>query len=288
MSRTVEKSVVSVPTEEGLGVVVNRSIGRPELEHTLFDPFLLLDEFKAKEPAGFPDHPHRGFETVTYVISGETSHEDFLGNEGTLRAGDLQWMTAGRGIVHSEMPTGTIAAHGLQLWVNLSKEYKMSEPHYQNLRNKDIPKVSKDGVTVKVIAGESMGVKSQVRTRTPTMFLDFKLKKGAKMQQDVQVGWTAFVYVLSGKAYFGPLSKQVVGQAHTTLVLSDGNCFQSENKDSKLCHFVLIAGPFVMNDEEETKQAWIDYTKGKNGFENAPKWNSKVGLEYLEEQSTKT
>ena len=154
-----------------------------------FDPFLLLDEFKNYGPSpGFPDHPHRGFETVTYMISGKVIHEDFNGHEGVIGPGDLQWMTAGRGIMHSEMPISegpNDLNWGLQLWVNLPQKLKMIEPAYQELLDKDIPKVSRDGVYVKIISGESMGVKSTVYTRTPTMYLDFKLDKGASFTQEV-------------------------------------------------------------------------------------------------------
>ncbi|XP_070552528.1 pirin-like [Ptychodera flava] len=296
MSRIVENSVFSVETEEGLGAMVRRSIGRAELDHNLFDPFLLLDEFKVKQPAGFPDHPHRGFETVTYMLSGAVTHEDFLGHEGTINAGDLQWMTAGKGIVHSEMPAGKMIAHGLQLWVNLGKDDKMTDPQYQELLAKDIPEVNKNGIQVKVIAGESLGVKSQVRTRTPTMYLDFKLDKGAKLSQAIPPDWTAFIYVISGKSYFGPSSHQILGKEHYILVLGNGSSVQAENKDFKRCHFVLIAGkplrqpivwegPFVMNTQDEVNNAWNDYTRGKNGFENSKTWNSKIGLDYLATQT---
>ncbi|KAI8597471.1 RmlC-like cupin domain-containing protein, partial [Dissophora ornata] len=174
-SRSIVKSVLSREQSEGVGARVRRSIGRPELRN--HDPFLMLDEFNVDKNGGFPDHPHRGFETVTYMLEGQFQHEDFAGHKGTIGPGDLQWMTAGRGIVHSEMPVKSqTRAHGLQLWINLPKEHKMCEPQYQELLDKEIPRATpEEGVTVKVIAGESHGVTSKVYTRTPTMYLDFKM-----------------------------------------------------------------------------------------------------------------
>ncbi|XP_066510489.1 pirin-like isoform X2 [Hoplias malabaricus] len=197
--RKVSVSVLSVEQSEGVGARVRRSIGGRRLKN--LDPFLLLDEFRVSKPAGFPDHPHRGFETVTYLLSGVSAHEDFCGHYGKLEAGDLQWMTAGRGVVHAEMPMSDEPIHGLQLWVNLRKADKMVEPQYQELKNQQIPKPSKDGVTVTIISGESLGVKSKVYTRTPTIYLDFRLKQGSKYVQPVPSGWTAFIYTLSGSVH---------------------------------------------------------------------------------------
>lgn len=284
-SRSVAKSVLSQWQDEGVGARVRRSVGRRELMN--LDPFLMLDEFLVEPPAGFPDHPHRGFETVTYMIEGSFRHEDFVGHAGVIGPGDLQWMTAGRGIVHCEMPVGTTAGHGLQLWVNLKKADKMVKPAYQELLDKDIPKVTKDGVTVKIIAGESMGVKSPVYTRTPTYYLDFKVDPGAKFSQAIPKGWTVFAYILSGKAHFGPADNQKEEEPHHTVVFSDGEIVECENKGSEICHLVLISGepinepvvqhgPFVMNSQEEISEAISDYRKGRNGFENADKWKSSV------------
>jgi len=285
-SRTVQKAFLSVEQAEGVGARVRRSIGRPELRS--FDPFLMLDEFKVGKPAGFPDHPHRGFETVTYMLHGAVDHEDFAGHAGTIKAGDLQWMTAGRGIVHAEMPHGSEECHGLQLWVNLKKAEKLVEPNYQELLDKDIPKKSENGVTVKIIAGESMGVKSPVRTRTPVYYLDFVLDKGAKLKQEVPSGWNAFVYTLTGKGMYGPSGNQKEVEPHHTLVLTKGDCFEAENKGDETLHFVLIAGqpieepvsqygPFVMTTRGEIDEAINDYRSGKNGFEKAHSWKSKIG-----------
>ncbi|XP_034612351.1 pirin isoform X3 [Trachemys scripta elegans] len=293
--RKVIKTVLSIEQAEGVGARVRRSIGRPELKNV--DPFLLLDEFKGGKPAGFPDHPHRGFETVTYLLDGGSiAHEDFCGHTGILNPGDLQWMTAGRGILHAEMLCSEEPAHALQLWVNLKSSEKMVEPQYQELKNKDVPKPSKNGVTVSVISGEALGVKSKIYTRTPTLFLDFKLEKGAKHIQPVPKGWTSFIYMLSGNLYVGSDDAQQKIEPHHTAVLDDGDCVQLENKGPEISHFVLVAGepikesvvqhdgeteaqrgPFVMNTQEEIIQAIDDYRNAKNGFERAATWKSKIG-----------
>ncbi|KAM9764573.1 pirin isoform 1-T3 [Menidia menidia] len=283
--RNVEKMVLSVEQAEGVGARVRRSIGRKELRN--LDPFLMLDEFKVSKPAGFPDHPHRGFETVTYVLEGVTAHEDFCGHSGRLKPGDLQWMTAGRGVVHAEMPVSEEPVVGLQLWVNLSKGEKMVEPAYQELKCSEIPKPSQGGVTVSVISGEALGAKSKVYTRTPTLYLDFKMQTGATHVQPVPVGWTTFVYTLSGTIHVGPDQEQQQVEPHHTVVMGDGDGIKFENKGPSSSHFVLIAGkpinepvvqhgPFVMNTEEEIREAIKDYQTGRNGFERAKSWRSKI------------
>ncbi|XP_060129488.1 pirin isoform X2 [Zootoca vivipara] len=286
-ARKVVKTVLSREQAEGVGARVRRSIGRPELKN--LDPFLLLDEFKGGKPAGFPDHPHRGFETVTYLLAGGSmAHEDFCGHAGRLNPGDLQWMTAGRGILHAEMPCTEEPAHGLQLWVNLRSSEKMIEPQYQELKKEEVPKPSQNGVSVSVISGEALGVKSKVYTRTPTLYLDFKLDKGAKHTQAVPKGWTAFIYTLFGNVYVGPSDAQQKIEPHHTAVLDDGDCIQFENKDPEMSHFVLVAGepikepvvqhgPFVMNTQEEIQQAFDDFRNARNGFERATTWKSKIG-----------
>lgn len=251
------------------------------------DPFLLLDEARVSAPAGFPDHPHRGFETVTYMLQGAVTHEDCDGHKGTIKAGDLQWMTAGRGIVHSEMPAPGIESHGLQLWVNLAAKDKMIPSNYQELEAKDVPKIEKDGVKVAVIAGQSMGVTSPVYTRTPTMYLDFTMQPGATLHQAVPEGWNGFVYTLKGQGTFGTESAESVG-AHYTLELGPGDGLSAWNKGEEVLQFVIIAGqpinepvsqygPFVMNTREEIMQTLRDYQTGKNGFEKARSWLSSRG-----------
>ncbi|OAY52061.1 pirin-like protein [Manihot esculenta] len=279
----VTKKVLASPQSEGDGAVVRRGIGGSELK--FLDPFLMLDDFSVSPPAGFPDHPHRGFETVTYMLQGGITHQDFTGHKGTIHTGDVQWMTAGRGIIHSEMPAGEGIQHGLQLWINLSSEEKMIEPRYQELLSDEIPRAEKDGAEVRVIAGESMGVKSPVYTRTPTMFLDFTLKPRAQVHQSIPKSWNAFVYVIEGEGSFG-LGNSSQATAHHVLVLGPGDGLSVWNRSSNPLRFVLFAGqpinepvvqhgPFVMNTQAEIEQTIEDYYLGKNGFEMAKLWRSE-------------
>ncbi|XP_022139418.1 pirin-like protein [Momordica charantia] len=284
--RLVARKFLARPQHEGLGAIVRRSIGRFELKY--FDPFLVLDEFSVTAPAGFPDHPHRGFETVTYMLQGSVTHEDFEGHKGTIGAGDIQWMTAGRGIVHSEMPASQGTQKGLQLWINLSSKNKMIEPNYQEVSSKEIPEASKDGVRVKVIAGEALGAKSPIYTRTPTMYLDFTLNPKAHLQHPIPSSWNAFVYVLEGEGVFGS-SKSAPAMAHNLLLLGFGDGLEVWNKSSKPLRFVLVGGeplsepvvqfgPFVMNTQEEIDQTIDDFDNFTNGFEKARHWRSEAAL----------
>ncbi|PIA53673.1 hypothetical protein AQUCO_00900330v1 [Aquilegia coerulea] len=246
--------------------------------------YLLNCGLAVSPPAGFPDHPHRGFETVTYMLQGSFSHQDFAGHKGIIGTGDVQWMTAGRGIIHSEMPIGEGSQTGLQLWINLSSKDKMIEPRYQELLREDIKKAEKDGVEVRIIAGESMGVRSPVYTRTPTMFLDFTLKPGAHLQQSIPEAWNSFVYVIEGEGIFGSLNSSPAS-AHHVLVLNFGDGLNVWNKSVAPLRFVLIGGqplnepvaqygPFVMNTKAEIDQTIEDYQFCRNGFEKAKYWKS--------------
>lgn len=281
--RTVVKKVSAKPQKEGVGVIVRRSIGSSELRN--LDPFLMLDYASFAPPNGFPDHPHRGFETVTYVLEGALKHEDFAGHRGIIRAGDLQWMTAGKGILHSELPTGDTVNKGLQLWINLASKDKLIEPNYQELQSKDINRVQKDGIDVRIIAGEAFGVRSPIYTRTPTMYLDVTMHPGAELHQLIPHGWNAFAYIVEGEGVIGDEGSSP-SAAHNTLVLSNGDGVRVWNKSGNLLRFMLIAGqplnepivqygPFVMNTHEEIQQAFEDYQLCKNGFEKAKHWKSR-------------
>ncbi|KAI8093499.1 RmlC-like cupin domain-containing protein [Halteromyces radiatus] len=287
VTRSIVKSVLSREQMDGVGARVYRSIGTQALRN--LDPFLMLDEFDVEPPAGFPLHPHRGFETVTYLLDGKFQHEDFKGHRGLLTPGCLQWMTAGRGIVHAELPVKgqTERAHGLQLWVNLASKDKMIEPSYQEFPADKVVSVSPTpGLDIKVIAGESYGTKSPVFTRTPTMFIDVKMaKKGLTMEQSIPADFRGFIYTLEGKASFG--GSKHVADAHHTLVLSDEGTTIPVEALSDNCHFVIIAGrplnepivqygPFVMNTKEEIYQAFADYERGQNGFEGANEFVSEI------------
>ncbi|KAI9144465.1 RmlC-like cupin domain-containing protein [Paraphysoderma sedebokerense] len=291
--RNIVKTIVAKEQAEGVGARVRRSIGTAELRN--LDPFLMLDEFNVKKPAGFSDHPHRGFETVTYMIEGEFEHEDFGGHRGRIGPGDLQWMTAGRGVIHAEVPIGDGVNKGLQLWVNLPKSHKMMEPRYQEHTDKQVPRVKLDGVEIKVIAGESHGVHAKVRTITPIMYLDVNMEANKTVDLVVPRTYNSLLYILSGSAEFG--GSKVEGSAHRTLVLDPavGKSDSSATVESKLpvkslgsgCRYVLIAGepigepivqhgPFVMTSQEEIMQAFMDYRFARNGFEKASTWESQI------------
>jgi hypothetical protein len=228
------------------------------------------------------------------MLEGKMGHEDFAGHAGEIGPGDLQWMTAGRGIVHSEVPGKEGEAHGLQLWVNLPRKHKLCKPAYQELLDKDIPKVEVDGVKATVIAGEAFGVSSPVMTRTPTAYLDFKLEAGSVLEQPLPKGWNGFVYTIAGSGKFGPEGSVTEAEAHHTLVMSaegeeDGLRVEA---GSDGLHMVLIAGkpngseepivqygPFVMNTEEEIMEAMRDFQLGINGFEGARAFHSSIAKE---------
>lgn len=279
--RSIIKTVLAKEQAEGVGAKVRRSIGSWELRN--LDPFLMLDEFSVTPPAGFMSHPHRGQSTVTYMLKGIVEHEDFKGHRGKIGAGDLQWMSAGKGIVHAEMPGTENENTGLQLWINLPAKSKMKDPSYQEMFDHEVPKAqSTDGnIHVKVIAGECMGVKAKVVTESPIYYLDIKMKPNQTFEQQIPAHYTAFVYILSGSAFFG--TNKAEGTPHHTLVMGkEGDKIQMETKDNHV-HCVLIAGepinepivqhgPFVMNTKEEIMQAIMDYQTCRNGFESAKNW----------------
>ncbi len=276
--RRVERVFSAMPASDGDGVKLNRIIGRPGLSE--LDPFLLLDEFRSDAAAdyigGFPDHPHRGFETVTYMLAGRMRHGDNQGNVGLLRPGSVQWMTAGRGIVHSEMPEQEDGLlWGFQLWVNLPAADKMTAPRYQDIEPEAIPQVDMGrGVTVKVIAGKVGAVKGAVDTgATEPTYLDVHLPAGAAFVQPVPRGHNAFVYVYDGGATVGEggdgqalrrgeigiLSAGAeimvtAGAAPTRLLVVAGK---------PLGEPIARHGPFVMNTMAEIRQAVEDFTSGR-------------------------
>ncbi|EGD76001.1 pirin family protein [Salpingoeca rosetta] len=285
VSRAVNQQLLSQEQGEGMGARVRRSIGRPELRN--FDPFLMLDEFRVKKGAGFPDHPHRGFETVTYMLDGAFEHEDFCGHRGRINAGDLQWMTAGRGVVHAEMPASE-EGHGLQLWVNLGAKDKLVEPQYQELKADEIPHAEKDGVEAIIIAGKAFGVESPVFTRTPTYYLHFKMQPDSRLDQEIPAEMNAFLYTLSGTILVGESGEKCEAHSTVTLTRDDEQTGVTIKADKGAAEFVLIAGvphgepivqygPFVMNTPEQIQQAFLDYQTGRNGFEKARRFQSEIG-----------
>lgn len=229
--RAIRKAFLAVEQSEGAGARVRRSIGTPQLRN--FSPFLMLDHFNIKPGAGFPDHPHRGQETITYLLEGAVDHEDFAGNKGTIHSGDLQFMTAGRGIVHAEMPNQNANANiGLQLWVDLPQKLKMCEPRYRDLMAKEIPHVDidNDKVHVKVISGQSHGIDSvKDLAYTPVWILDIEIKPGGKITQELPENWNAFAYTLAGSTAFGTgEDKTVIGQYHNVVFEQKGDVVNAE------------------------------------------------------------
>ena len=218
---------------------MRRSIGTAKLRN--FSPFLMLDHFTIHPGAGFPDHPHRGQETITYLLEGAVDHEDFAGNKGTIEAGDLQFMTAGRGIMHAEMPRQNpdgSANVGMQLWVDLPQKLKKCEPRYRDLRAKEIPtiKVNDDKVTIKIISGQSHGTDSvKDLAYTPVWIFDIIIKPGGKVTQELPIGWNAFAYTLQGDTMFGVgKDRTTVGKYHNVVFEQKGDSITAEvSKDAK-------------------------------------------------------
>lgn len=295
-SRSVTQSVLAIEQSEGAGARVRRSIGTPSLRN--LTPFLMLDHFKIARGAGFPDHPHRGQTTVTYMLDGKVSHEDFVGHKGTIGPGGLQWMTAGKGIMHAEMPVheeGKPDPEGLQLWIDLPKKDKFCEPSYQEKNASEITTVHpSENTEIVVISGESHGAKGPVRPVGGCWYLDFRLKSpGASIWQPLPKGWTGFIYLLSGSVRVGSDTTAKSHGKYHTLVLSntgetDGVLLTSTATSGEETRGILIAGepldqtvhqygPFVTTSMQESRQAVMDYQLGQNGFEKAPGWRSEIG-----------
>jgi quercetin 2,3-dioxygenase len=278
--REVSKIVTAHRQREGGGFIVRRPFPSTGFRHA--DPFLLLDEmgpveYGPGEAIGAPDHPHRGFETVTYVLEGEMEHEDSAGHRGRLGAGDVQWMTAGRGIVHSEMPSRAMRQrggrmHGFQIWVNLPARDKLTDPRYQEIPGAAIPEAATpDGCAlVHVIAGEALGAKAVIETRTPIGYMHWIFSPGASLDVPVPADHAAYVYVFEGAV-------RVAGREvkdGQLAILGDGNRVQLEASERAqallltgvpLREPVVQYGPFVMNTEKEIVQAIEDYQAGRLG-----------------------
>ncbi|KAK0662556.1 RmlC-like cupin domain-containing protein [Cercophora samala] len=300
LPRRILKTLLAKQQSEGAGATVRRSIGTPSLRS--LNPFLMLDHFSVSPGAGFPDHPHRGQETITYLLTGGMDHEDFAGNRGTLNPGDLQFMTAGKGIMHAEMPRQNPDGSpnvGLQLWVDLPKQLKYCEPRYRDLKAAEIPTVTTpDGkVTVKVISGKSYGVESlKDLAYTPVVFYDIEIGPGGRVDQEIPKGWQGFAYVLEGADVVfadGQDKEKAVSQWHNVVFETgeggeEGVVARVDESETRPGRFVLVAGqqmdqpvvqygPFVLNSQEEVYQAFIDYQSHTNGFERAKGWKSEIG-----------
>ena len=281
--RTLERLVAGLPTSDGAGVKLTRL-----LTHTLqqrLDPFLMLDNFGSEEAgdyiAGFPDHPHRGFETVTYMIAGRMRHRDSAGHEGLLENGGVQWMTAGRGLIHSEMPEQEEGRmEGFQLWLNLPAKDKMVPAWYRDFPAEALPHWQAEGVDVTVIAGQSHGVPGAIqRAHTEPLYLAITLAPGAGFEQPLPEGHNAFVCTFRGTAQVGPQGQEAAAPAGQLALLanmpgSDG--VRIVNPGAQEARLLLIAGrplrepivqygPFVMNTQAEIHQAVQDYRSGRMG-----------------------
>ena len=275
--RELSTTTVGLPATDGAGVKMTRIIGTHELN--VLDPFLLLDAFESDQPddyiGGFPSHPHRGFETVTYLLAGRMRHKDNAGNEGVIQPGGVQWMTAGKGIVHSEMPEqedGLLM--GFQLWVNLPASAKMSNPGYQEFPPSDVPLEQRNnGTAIRVISGTtSEGTKGPIENNfvDPT-YMDITLPAGQNFEQEVGSGDNAFIFVIKGELQVGdgqkPLGQRTLG------ILSEGDLV-TVTAVNEQARFLLVAGqplnepiarggPFVMNTRQEVQQAFEDFQNGQ-------------------------
>ncbi|MFX1416249.1 MAG: pirin family protein [Promethearchaeota archaeon] len=274
--RFVQDVWKSKPTLEGAGVRLRRAFGFNEVP--LFDPFLLLDDFSSDNPedymAGFPWHPHRGIETITYMLEGEVQHGDSLGNKGVIGTGDVQWMTAGSGIIHEEMPRrqeGLLA--GFQLWANLPRSHKMIDPRYREVKSSDIPEVTMgDSATAKIVAGEVDGVKGPVQdVVTSPEYLDVSVNSESEFSHTVERGHTVFAYVIEGKAYFDT-DKNLAYEAKNVILFGDGEQVTVSTGEVPV-RFLLVSGnpirepvawrgPIVMNTQEELQIAFEEYRRG--------------------------
>jgi len=293
-NRKIRKVIKSKPTIEGAGVHLRRAFGFSEVP--AFDPFLLLDDFRSNDPKhflqGFPWHPHRGIETITYVLRGNVEHGDSMGNKGVIGAGDVQWMTAGSGIVHQEMPKGDEAGHmgGFQLWANLPASHKMMDPRYREVKSHQIPAVSSgDGVTIKIVCGEVKGTQGPVRDIvTDPAYLDVTVPARTEFVHPTRPGHTVFAYVIEGKACFcqekNPFTYEVEGVNYfdiqrTPLVASENLVLFGDGEqvlvstEEEPVRFLMISGkpigepvawygPIVMNTRAELRIAFDEYSKG--------------------------
>jgi redox-sensitive bicupin YhaK (pirin superfamily) len=275
-TRELQRVIPSIPASDGAGVKLRRSLGSQQFAR--HDPWLMLDEFYSDDPkdylAGFPNHPHRGFETITYMLDGHMRHEDSSGNRGDLGPGDVQWMTAARGIIHSEMPQQTEGRmRGFQIWLNLPAKEKMKPAAYRDIKSQSIPVVSpSEGSSVKVIAGPFAGRTGPIHgLSTEPLILDLHLAAGGVFEAPVPAGHNAFLYAYEGEARVGPQKKTVPHRAAG--LLSDGDSVRLEAGEHGARVLLLAAkpigepivqyGPFVMNSREEIEQAITDYQSGE-------------------------
>jgi redox-sensitive bicupin YhaK (pirin superfamily) len=276
-TREIKLTLKSRTTMEGAGVRLKRAFGYAD--HSL-DPFLLLDDFRSDNPndylAGFPWHPHRGIETITYMLHGQMEHGDSMGNSGVIGAGDIQWMTAGSGIIHQEMPKRNIndsLMAGFQLWANLPASHKMMDPRYRDITKEQIPEVLlNEGVKVKIICGEVNGIKGPVQdVITDPEYLDVYIEPNSEFKHAIDNEHNVFAYVVEGNASFDPTKDEIVGEEHLVIFRKGDEVII--NTKANPVRFLLISGkpigepvswrgPIVMNTEDELRIAFNEYSKG--------------------------
>ena len=268
--RKINKVIKGLSTSDGAGVKLTRIIGSPDLN--MLDPFLLFDEFGSDNPndyiAGFPPHPHRGFETITYMLNGKFHHKDSAGNEGILTDGSVQWMTAGKGVIHSEMPKQTKGlVRGFQLWMNLPKKLKMIDPAYNDISAEQIPRINFDGGIIKIIAGKYLENIGPGKPHTGMLYYDINLENNRNFEISINDGWNVFIYVYEGSI----ILDKIIPKGYLTVLNQVGKI--KLNGDSDGARFILVAGeplnepiarggPFVMNTKSEVLQAFADYQNG--------------------------
>ena len=276
--RKIKASLKSKPTFEGAGVRLKRAFGYADPS---LDPFLLLDDFHSDNPndyiKGFPWHPHRGIETITYMLHGNVEHGDSLGNGGVIEAGDVQWMTAGSGIIHQEMPKKDkedTLLWGFQLWANLPASHKMMNPRYRDLKSDEIPEISlNDGnIKIKIICGEIDGIKGPVRDIiTEPEYLDVKINPNSEFVHHIKSGHNVFAYTIEGEGFFDDTKREMIGK-ETLVIFTEGDAIKISTENEKV-RFLLVSGkplkesvawrgPIVMNTEEELSIAFTEYQNG--------------------------
>ncbi len=273
MKRDIEQTVTGARAVDGAGVSLVRVLGHGTTES--FDPFLMLDAFDSTDPkdyvAGFPWHPHRGIETVTYLVSGHIEHGDSLGNSGDIRDGGCQWMTAGGGILHQEMPKASPRMLGLQLWLNLLRKDKMTPPKYNDIRTEDVPEVREDGLTVRVISGSYGGKQGFMTGEHVRMtMLDVRLDAGKAFRMQTPADETLFTYLMSGSGFFGASAQELQEKRAVLFARGDEVSFTAGDGGLRLVLFmgaplhepIAWGGPIVMNTREELRQAFDELDRG--------------------------
>lgn len=273
--RTVKRLFKGVEDKDGAGVKLIRCFGYNEIPE--FDPFLLMDFFDSEKPGdyikGFPWHPHRGIQTITYLIKGKIEHGDSLGNTGLITDGDCQWMSAGSGIIHQEMPKASKKFFGTQIWLNLSKKEKMSDPKYMDITKKEIPVYIDEKKIIRIIAGEYGGIQGPINDEVKKpMFYDIDIRRNTEIKIDIEDGLNLFIFVVKGEVYLDKGIGNLIGEKVGALYNLEGDLYLRANiKDARILLLggkplnepIAWGGPIVMNTEQELQQAFLDIQKGQ-------------------------